>query len=91
MSLRFTTTHAPPGDNLIHFGDIVNSVYFIARGSIEILKEYECMAILGELNICVVELFCTDSLIVPSGGIDSKASVYYIIIICQPAEGTRIQ
>ena len=63
MSLRFTTTHAPPGDNLIHFGDIVNSVYFIARvdivnsvyfiarGSIEILKENECMAILGELNI----------------------------------------
>ena len=52
LSLRFTTTHAPPGDNLIHFGDIVNSVYFKARGSIEILKENECMAILGELNIC---------------------------------------
>lgn len=48
LSLRFTTTHAPLGDNLIHLGDIVNSIYFIARGSIEILKDDVCMAILGE-------------------------------------------
>lgn len=49
LSLRFTTAHAPPGDNLIHLGDIVNSIYFLARGSIEILKGEECIAILGKL------------------------------------------
>ncbi|KAL5019568.1 hypothetical protein ScPMuIL_002460, partial [Solemya velum] len=39
LSTKFKSTHAPPGDTLIHPGDILTSIYFIARGSIEILKE----------------------------------------------------
>jgi len=45
---RFRTTHAPPGDTLVHRGDILTALYFIARGSVEILKEDMVMAILGE-------------------------------------------
>jgi CRP-like cAMP-binding protein len=45
--MKFKSTHAPPGDTLIHPGDILDSIYFIARGSIEIVKEDIFMAILG--------------------------------------------
>lgn len=48
LSLKFKTTHAPPGDTLVHRGDVLTSLYFIARGSIEILKNDIVMAILGE-------------------------------------------
>ncbi|XP_013410242.1 potassium voltage-gated channel subfamily H member 7-like isoform X2 [Lingula anatina] len=51
LSLKFRTTHAPPGDTLIHPGDILTSIYFIARGSIEVLKDDIVMAILGKDDI----------------------------------------
>ena len=50
--MKFKTTHVPPGDTLVHRGDILDALYFISRGSIEILKEDIVMAILGKsLNI----------------------------------------
>ena len=48
--MKFKSTHAPPGDTLIHPGDILDAIYFVARGSIEILKDDIVMAILGNLN-----------------------------------------
>ncbi|XP_049844258.1 potassium voltage-gated channel subfamily H member 6 isoform X2 [Schistocerca gregaria] len=51
LSLKFKTTHAPPGDTLVHKGDVLTSLYFIARGSIEILKDDIVMAILGKDDI----------------------------------------
>ena len=47
LSMKFKTTHVPPGDTLVHRGDILDALYFISRGSIEILKEDIVMAILG--------------------------------------------
>ena len=47
--MKFKTTHAPPGDTLVHQGDVLVSLYFIARGSIEIVKDDIVMAILGIL------------------------------------------
>ena len=47
--MKFKTTHAPPGDTLVHQGDVIVSLYFIARGSIEIVKDDIVMAILGRL------------------------------------------
>ncbi|QQP42072.1 Uncharacterized protein FKW44_016621, partial [Caligus rogercresseyi] len=44
----FKTTHAPPGDTLVHQGDVLISLYFISRGTIEILKDDIVMSILGE-------------------------------------------
>ena len=46
--MKFKTTHVPPGDTLVHRGDILDALYFISRGSIEILKEDIVMAILGK-------------------------------------------
>ena len=46
--MKFKTTHAPPGDTLVHQGDVIVSLYFISRGSIEIVKDDVVMAILGE-------------------------------------------
>ena len=49
--MKFKSTHAPPSDTLIHPGDILDAIYFIARGSIEILKDDIVMAILGKKQI----------------------------------------
>ncbi|XP_018011421.1 potassium voltage-gated channel subfamily H member 6 [Hyalella azteca] len=51
LSMKFRTTHAPPGDTLVHKGDVLTAVYFIGRGSIEILKDDVVMAILGKNDI----------------------------------------
>ena len=47
LSMKFKTTHAPPGDTLVHQGDVLVSLYFISRGSIEIVKDDSVLAILG--------------------------------------------
>ncbi|XP_068606493.1 potassium voltage-gated channel subfamily H member 6a [Brachionichthys hirsutus] len=51
LAIRFKTTHAPPGDTLVHSGDILTALYFISRGSIEILREDVVVAILGKNDI----------------------------------------
>ncbi|XP_054614855.1 potassium voltage-gated channel subfamily H member 6a isoform X2 [Dunckerocampus dactyliophorus] len=51
LAIRFKTTHAPPGDTLVHSGDILTALYFISRGSIEILREDVVIAILGKNDI----------------------------------------
>ncbi|CAN7996494.1 unnamed protein product, partial [Ixodes hexagonus] len=51
LSMRFKTTHAPPGDTLVHRGDVITGLYFISRGTIEILKDDIVMAILGKDDI----------------------------------------
>ncbi|KAG7235759.1 hypothetical protein INR49_002261, partial [Caranx melampygus] len=51
LAMRFKTTHAPPGDTLVHAGDLLSELYFISRGSIEILKGDMVVAILGKNDI----------------------------------------
>ncbi|KAJ8024583.1 Potassium voltage-gated channel subfamily H member 7 [Holothuria leucospilota] len=51
LSMKFKTTHAPPGDTLIHRGDVLSAIYFISRGSIEILKDDVVLAILGKDDV----------------------------------------
>uniref|UniRef100_A0A672LRX5 Potassium voltage-gated channel subfamily H member 6-like n=1 Tax=Sinocyclocheilus grahami TaxID=75366 RepID=A0A672LRX5_SINGR len=51
LGMRFKTTHAPPGDTLLHSGDVLTALYFISRGSIEILREDVVVAILGKNDI----------------------------------------
>ncbi|KPP78500.1 potassium voltage-gated channel subfamily H member 7-like, partial [Scleropages formosus] len=51
LAMRFKTTHAPPGDTLVHSGDVLTALYFLSRGSIEILKDDIVVAILGKNDI----------------------------------------
>ncbi|XP_073809790.1 voltage-gated inwardly rectifying potassium channel KCNH7 isoform X4 [Danio rerio] len=51
LAMRFKTTHAPPGDTLVHGGDVLTALYFLARGSIEILRDDIVVAILGKNDI----------------------------------------
>ncbi|XP_035382667.1 potassium voltage-gated channel subfamily H member 7 isoform X2 [Electrophorus electricus] len=51
LAMRFKSTHAPPGDTLVHCGDVLPALYFLARGSIEILKDDIVVAILGKNDI----------------------------------------
>ncbi|KPP61946.1 hypothetical protein Z043_119909 [Scleropages formosus] len=46
LAMKFKTTHAPPGDTLVHAGDVITALYFISRGSIEILRDDVVVAIL---------------------------------------------
>lgn len=50
LAMKFKTTHAPPGDTLVHAGDVLTAIYFISRGSIEILRGDVVVAILGKKN-----------------------------------------
>ncbi|XP_016374376.1 potassium voltage-gated channel subfamily H member 2-like [Sinocyclocheilus rhinocerous] len=47
LAMKFKTTHAPPGDTLVHAGDVLTAIYFISRGSIEILRGDVVVAILA--------------------------------------------
>ncbi|XP_072838308.2 voltage-gated inwardly rectifying potassium channel KCNH7 isoform X6 [Pogona vitticeps] len=51
LAMKFKTTHAPPGDTLVHCGDVLTALYFLSRGSIEILKNDMVVAILGKNDI----------------------------------------
>ncbi|XP_068146127.1 potassium voltage-gated channel unc-103 isoform X2 [Drosophila tropicalis] len=51
FSLKFKTTHAPPGDILVHKEDVLTSLFFIARGSIEIQRDSTMIVILGKNDI----------------------------------------
>lgn len=50
LAMHFKTTHAPPGDTLVHSGDVLTALYFLSRGSIEILKDDIVVAILGKYS-----------------------------------------
>ncbi|KAL5007461.1 hypothetical protein ScPMuIL_016267 [Solemya velum] len=51
LSMKFKTTHVPPGDTLVHRGDVLTALYFVSRGSIEILREDIVVAILGKDDV----------------------------------------
>ena len=51
LALRFNSTHVPPGDTLIHKGDNLTAIYFIARGTLEISHDDEVLAILDKNDI----------------------------------------
>lgn len=52
LSMKFKTTHAPAGDTLVHRSDIINALYFISRGNIEVLdKDNICVAMLNKGDI----------------------------------------
>ncbi|XP_034415202.1 potassium voltage-gated channel subfamily H member 6 [Cyclopterus lumpus] len=51
LGMRFKTVHAPPGDTLIHYGDILDSLFFISRGSIQVIKDEVAVAILEKNDI----------------------------------------
>ncbi|XP_072106089.1 voltage-gated inwardly rectifying potassium channel KCNH2-like isoform X5 [Mobula birostris] len=51
LAVKFRTTHAPPGDTLLHAGDVLTALYFISRGSIEILRDNLVLAILGKNDV----------------------------------------
>ncbi len=49
LSMKFVTTHTAPGDILLHRGDNLGNMYFISRGSLEILRGNIVLAILGKV------------------------------------------
>ena len=48
MSMKLKSMTAPPGDILLHQGDVVRALFFIVKGSIEIARDGVVVAIIGE-------------------------------------------
>jgi signal-transduction protein with cAMP-binding, CBS, and nucleotidyltransferase domain len=61
LALRLRTTHPPPGDYIMYQGDEISHLYFIMRGTVEILRDDVIMAILGNdiINISYVTIVFT--------------------------------
>ena len=64
LSLKLVTTHCPPGDYIIHSGDEITHLYWIGRGTVEIMSTAKCptaddtiIAVLGERMILKNEQF----------------------------------
>ncbi|XP_061667101.1 potassium voltage-gated channel subfamily H member 6 [Syngnathoides biaculeatus] len=51
LAVRFRTVHVPPGDTLIQSGDILDSLFFISRGSVQVIRDDVAVAILGKNDI----------------------------------------
>nr|XP_054605704.1 potassium voltage-gated channel subfamily H member 6 [Nothobranchius furzeri] len=51
LAMRIKTVHVPPGDTLIHNGDILDSLFFISRGSIQVVRDYVVVAMLEKNDI----------------------------------------
>ncbi|KAF5399958.1 Ion transport and Cyclic nucleotide-binding domain containing protein [Paragonimus heterotremus] len=51
LALKLKTTHVPPGDTLVHKGDVLCFICFIARGSIEILMGSDIVAVLCQGDV----------------------------------------
>jgi potassium voltage-gated channel Eag-related subfamily H member 2 len=51
LALLFKSTHVPPGDILIHAGDLLHSIYFIRAGHMEVLQNNESQVILSRNDI----------------------------------------
>ncbi|KAI0980017.1 hypothetical protein GJ496_005538 [Pomphorhynchus laevis] len=47
LAIKFKTTHLPPGDILIHKGDLLTGVYYVWRGTVECLDNDKTIAILS--------------------------------------------
>lgn len=81
LAVKFKTTHAPPGDTLVHLGDVLSTLYFISRGSIEILRDDVVVAILGgsrrEGEVVGPEMFCPHHFILNDDG-----GTFYDLHIC---------
>lgn len=61
LAMRFNSAHVPPGDTLVHGGDVLTALYFLSRGSIEILKDDIVVAILGKYNpLLIILLMCSN-------------------------------
>ncbi|GAA50016.1 potassium voltage-gated channel subfamily H member 7 [Clonorchis sinensis] len=48
ISLRIRAAHMPPSDTLIHTGDLLTAIYFVVKGSLEVVTTDDL--ILGVLN-----------------------------------------
>ncbi|CAH8870995.1 unnamed protein product [Trichobilharzia szidati] len=48
ISLRIRSSHMPPSDTLVHTGDLLTAVYYVVKGSLEVVTTDD--VILGVLN-----------------------------------------
>ena len=51
LALKLRITHCPPGDYIIHYGDEIINLYWINRGTVEVLQNDSITAILGSYSI----------------------------------------
>ena len=50
LSLKIKTTFCAPDEFLVHRGDVLQSIYYLSNGSMEVLQDGMVVAILGETD-----------------------------------------
>ena len=50
LSLKIKTTFCAPDEFLVHRGDILQSIFYISNGSLEVVQEGMVVALLGQKN-----------------------------------------
>ena len=63
MARNFWISHVAPGDRIIHHGESLDVLYFIARGSLEVKQGETVVGLLGKEEIKKVFLHCGTHLI----------------------------
>lgn len=59
FSLRLKTIHLPPGDYILYDGDEVDTLYFITRGTVEVVDDRDyILAILGRSEATYRRISC---------------------------------
>ena len=51
LAMHFATTHSAPGDIIYHCGESLDSLVFIASGSLEVIQDDEVIAILSKGDV----------------------------------------
>lgn len=51
IARNFWISHVAPGDRIIHHGESLDVLYFIARGSLEVKQEEAVVGLLGEKKV----------------------------------------
>ena len=52
LATHFTMNHSAPGDQVFHQGESIDSLCFIASGSLEVVQDEEVVAILSKPRTC---------------------------------------
>ena len=54
IAIQIKPTFCPPGEYIVHRGDVIRCLYFVCNGYMEVLKDNTVVAILGNVDLMLV-------------------------------------
>lgn len=75
LSLQVRTVYIGPGEVLVAQNDVINAIYYIANGSMEVLQGESVAAILGKSTVIVLQ-YCISVSCAKSGEAQTSVGLY---------------